>query len=488
MKHFNKFLLLLLLCCSAWAQAQNSRDPWLVGLGVHGPQMTIGDQKFYKEYFNAKNWNVVPAAATMKAFRHIKYGISVGTSLSLGTAKRFPTSSLNDGQFFLDWDVDVKYSFANGYILKEKCWFDPYLLIGGGLSKWGNVKGDVEAGAGFNIWVVRNFGFFAQAVYNFIPGAATKDIYNEARPSYMHHSFGVVARFGKGKDTDKDGVPDTEDKCPNDPGKPELGGCPDTDGDGIVDKDDKCPAVAGLAAFMGCPDTDGDGIVDAEDACPNDKGSAEMKGCPDADGDGVADKDDLCPTTKGLAALQGCPDTDGDGIADKDDACPNDKGTVAGKGCPDSDGDGILDKDDKCPNVYGVVENNGCPKPALTVTEKQEVQQKLNFAAKNIFFETGKDLLKKESYDDLDNVVGIMKKYDFVKLAIEGHTDNVGVPEANVALSNKRAAAVVDYLIKKGVAPDRMLAAGFGPSKPVGDNKTAAGRALNRRVEILIKE
>lgn len=488
MKQLNTTLLFLFLCCSSLLKAQNSRDPWLIGLGIHGPQMTIGDDKFHKEYFRAKNWNVVPAAANMKVFRHIKYGLSVGTTLSLGSAKRFPTTAIDDSKFFLDWDVDVKYSFANGYILKEKCWFDPYLIVGGGLSKWGNAKGDIEAGAGFNLWVVKNFGFFAQAVYNYIPGSAVKNATSDPRPSYMHHSFGIVARFGKGIDTDKDGVPDDEDKCPTEPGKKELDGCPDTDGDGIADKDDKCPTVAGIALFNGCPDTDGDGIVDAEDACPNDAGTLDMKGCPDTDGDGVADKDDACPKIKGLAALNGCPDTDGDGIADKDDACPTIKGTLVGKGCPDSDGDGILDKDDQCPTVPGVAEFAGCPKPALNETQKQEVQQKLNFAAKNIFFETGKDILKKESIDDLDNVVAIMKQFDFVKIAVDGHTDNVGSVQSNVTLSNKRAIAVVNYLTGKGVAANRMVASGYGPSRPVGDNKTNTGRAQNRRVEILLKD
>jgi outer membrane protein OmpA-like peptidoglycan-associated protein len=304
----------------------------------------------------------------------------------------------------------------------------------------------------------------------------------------MHHSFGLVVRFGQGKDSDGDGVPDAQDKCPSVPGKPELNGCPDTDGDGILDQDDKCPTVAGLAQFQGCPDTDGDGIPDADDVCPNERGTLEMKGCPDRDGDGIADKDDKCPNEKGALSAQGCPDRDGDGIADREDACPDDKGPVATKGCPDTDGDGILDKDDKCPNIYGTAENHGCPQPALDATEKQAVQQKLNFAAKNIFFESGSDVIKKSSHTDLDSVAAVLNRYDFLKVSIEGHTDDVGPAKANVDLSNQRAAAVMNYLIAHGVLPTRLTALGYGPYKPVADNKTPEGRAKNRRVEINIKD
>ena len=445
--------------------------------------MSFGDDP--SNYF--KNWNVVPALSQIKFMRHIKGGLSLGTQFSFGTAKRGLSVS-ETGDFFFQWGMDLKYSFANGYILKEKCWFDPYFIVGGGLNKWGDTKGSINAGAGLNLWVVKNFGFFIQSVYNYMPHTRITPNTDDARPSFLHHSFGAVVRIGRGRDTDKDGIPDSEDKCPNDPGKPELKGCPDTDGDGVIDKDDKCPMTAGMVMYQGCPDTDGDGIIDADDACPNEKGSIELKGCPDTDGDGISDKLDQCPTEKGPIATKGCPDRDGDGIADKDDACPDQKGSAASKGCPDSDGDGILDRDDKCPNVYGVIENNGCPKPALDATEKMEVQKKLSLAAKNIFFESNKEVLKSESIDDLDLVVATLKQHDFLRVSIDGHTDNSGTEYANLELSNKRAAVVMDYLIAHGITPTRLSAAGYGSSRPIADNKTAAGKAKNRRVEINIRD
>ena len=457
----------------------------MVAYGLSGAQLTIGDDKFYKEYFRAKNWNIVPSLH-FKASRHVGYGFSPQATLSVGYAERRPQIDSKGGAF-VDFDLNIKYSFANGYILKEKCFFDPYIVIGGGVNYvLGKVGGDVDLGLGTNIWIFKNFGLFIQASYNYVPHK-----FDAANPQdfrgYMHHTMGFVTRFGQGKDRDKDGVADIDDKCPDVPGLKELNGCPDTDGDGITDAIDLCPLVPGLAAFAGCPDTDGDGIIDSQDKCPNEKGTKELNGCPDKDGDGVADKDDVCPTVKGVASLRGCPDSDGDGLADKDDKCPNEKGPMVSNGCPDSDGDGISDNEDKCPTVPGIAANNGCPATDLAPEVKTEVQNKLNFAAKNIEFETGSDRIRTTSFKDLDNVVAIMNQYKDLKVNIDGHTDNVGKESANVDLSMRRAIAVNDYLVKKGVNQNRLAASGYGPSKPVATNNTAEGRQKNRRVELNIK-
>ncbi|MCW3124651.1 MAG: cell envelope biosis protein OmpA [Bacteroidetes bacterium] len=481
MKQLNTLLTIVLMLCMVATKAQNKEFPLLMGLGAHGPNMTFGDDK--KNYY--KNWNVVPALSQIKIFSWMGKGFSLGWQLSLGNAKRYDSL---EGKFFLQWGVDLKYSFANGYILKQKSWFDPYFLVGGGLNKWGNVRGTLNFGAGLNIWVHKNVGLFVQTQYEYNPHTRITPHADDPRPSFMHHSFGIVGRFGRGKDTDKDGVPDDQDECPTVPGKKEFHGCPDTDNDGIVDKDDKCPTVAGTVQFMGCPDTDGDGIPDAEDACPGQAGPASAKGCPDRDGDGILDNEDQCPTVPGVAAAMGCPDRDGDGVKDADDLCPDEKGPAISHGCPDSDGDGVLDQNDKCPNVYGLAANDGCPVAALDAGKKTEVQQKLSFAAHNLFFETGKDVIKKESFNQLDSVVAILKQYEFLKVSIDGHTDNVGSEKSNLDLSNKRAGAVMSYLVDHGISAPRLSATGYGPYKPIADNGTAAGRAQNRRVEINIKD
>ena len=82
------------------------------------------------------------------------------------------------------------------------------------------------------------------------------------------------------KDSDGDGIPDSEDLCPDIPGTASAKGCPDSDGDGVPDFEDDCPNVPGLAKYEGCPDSDGDGIPDNKDVCPNEKGPASNNGCP----------------------------------------------------------------------------------------------------------------------------------------------------------------------------------------------------------------
>ncbi len=270
---------------------------------------------------------------------------------------------------------------------------------------------------------------------------------------------------------------------------PELDkGCTaDRDHDGICDADDACPDEPGPAATNGCPDRDGDGIPDKDDACPDAPGLLAFAGCPDMDGDGIPDKDDLCPAEPGTKANHGCPDRDGDGILDKDDACPDQKGPAATKGCPDRDGDGVPDKDDKCPDVYGKAEFQGCPPPtpkSIRLTaEKIEILE-------IVYFDTGKATIQERSNALLQDIATVMKDNpNLKKVRIEGHTDNVGQPARNLGLSQSRAEAVRKFLIEKGgVAADRLAAEGLGDTHPVADNKTADGRAKNRRVEFVIVE
>jgi len=263
----------------------------------------------------------------------------------------------------------------------------------------------------------------------------------------------------------------------------------DTDGDGIADADDKCPTVPGLAKYNGCPipDTDGDGINDEEDKCPTVPGVAKYNGCPipDTDKDGINDEEDKCPTVPGVAKYHGCPipDSDSDGINDEEDKCPTVPGVARYNGCPipDTDKDGVNDEEDRCPTVPGPASNHGCP------VIKKELIQKINFAAKSLLFQTGKAVILKKSYLQLDNVVRILKADSSFNLEIDGYTDNSGDSIKNVKLSTDRANAAKAYLIKKGVAAKRLNAQGFGPTKPIAPNKTPQGRAKNRRVEFTLK-
>ncbi|HOZ78886.1 MAG TPA: OmpA family protein [Ferruginibacter sp.] len=254
-----------------------------------------------------------------------------------------------------------------------------------------------------------------------------------------------------------------------------------------IGNEETAPKVA-LPAAPSAPivlDKDGDGVPDETDACPDEKGIAALKGCPDTDGDGITDKDDKCPTEKGLSKYNGCPipDTDKDGINDDEDNCKDVAGLARYQGCPipDTDKDGINDEEDKCKDVAGMANNMGCPEIAATDIER------INKAAASIFFGTGSSKLLAKSNTALDNIVTILKANTDYKVDINGFTDNQGNADKNRALSEERAAAVQDYLVKKGIEGNRLSAAGFGDENPVADNKTAAGRAKNRRVEMKVR-
>lgn len=202
----------------------------------------------------------------------------------------------------------------------------------------------------------------------------------------------------------------------------------------------------------------------------------------DREGDGIADIDDRCPDVPGVAKYQGCPipDTDGDGINEETDKCPTVPGIARYQGCPipDTDSDGLNDEEDKCPTSAGPVSNQGCPVIAKDVIEK------VNFAAKRVFYATASYKLMPKSFRSLDEVVRLMKADELLMIDIDGHTDSQGSEESNQVLSDNRAGAVKIYLTAKGIDASRLKSTGFGETKPVANNKTAAGRAKNRRTEM----
>ena len=210
-----------------------------------------------------------------------------------------------------------------------------------------------------------------------------------------------------------------------------------------------------------------------------------MNGCPDTDGDGIADKDDACPEVAGLADLKGCPDTDGDGIADLSDKCPKVKGPKENAGCPwpDTDGDNVLDKDDKCPTVKGTVANNGCPEVASEELDNLKIQ------AKSVYFNSGTTTFKLDlGRTSLDVIADLIKGSPNTKFIVEGHTDSDGSDAYNQKLSEERANVVKQALIQRGVNGDNLEAIGFGETAPVASNKTAKGKAENRRTEVKLKK
>ncbi len=305
----------------------------------------------------------------------------------------------------------------------------------------------------------------------------------------------VFTGGGPALDADRDGVPDKRDACADTP----LGvavdarGCPtDTDGDGVYDGLDRCAGTLAGARVdaIGCPiDTDHDGVYDGLDQCPNTPAGAHVdaKGCPaDADGDGVVDGIDQCPGTPAQAVVDatGCPlDSDKDGVPDGVDKCPNTPAgaEVDGVGCQrfkDSDGDGVDDAKDKCPGTTPGTRVDAAGCPILFTPERTPV------ILRGVTFETGKSALKPESFTVLDIVAQSLNANPDIRIEIGGYTDNTGATATNLRLSQARADAVRAHLGSKGVAPDRMVAKGYGAATPIATNTTPTGRAQNRRVEL----
>ena len=214
----------------------------------------------------------------------------------------------------------------------------------------------------------------------------------------------------------------------------------------------------------------------------------------DADLDGVRnwlDKEPNTPIGAKVDAQGRSMDTDGDGVPDGIDKCPGTpKGAKVDKtGCPiDSDGDGVPDGIDKCPNTPpGVkVDATGCP---IEVSEKEtELLDTGMIRLQDINFETGKAVIKPESFPALDDVAKVLIQYPMLTIEVGGHTDNTGTKAKNVALSEQRAKSVLGYLEQKYPLLDasHFTAVGYGPDVPVASNGTAHGRAKNRRVEFRV--
>ncbi len=325
---------------------------------------------------------------------------------------------------------------------KDEALFNPFLTVGVGggwySGEWGAY---LPAGLGLQANLNSSMYFFLQGQYKW---TLTKKTLGDN----LFYTVGLAQNIGKEK----------VKVVPPPPPPPIVEAPKDRDGDGVLDIDDKCPDVKGLASLQGCPDRDGDGITDADDKCPDVAGLARYQGCPipDTDKDGINDEADKCITVPGLARYQGCP-------------------------IPDTDGDGVNDEEDKCINEKGPASNFGCPVISEVIVEK------INVLSKRIYFETGKYKLLAKSNTSLNEVAKILNDNPSFNVDIDGHTDDVGKDEMNQTLSENRAASVKAYFVGKGIAESRLTSTGYGETKPLADNKTAAGRAQNRRVALRLK-
>jgi outer membrane protein OmpA-like peptidoglycan-associated protein len=148
---------------------------------------------------------------------------------------------------------------------------------------------------------------------------------------------------------------------------------------------------------------------------------------------------------------------------------------------PDRDGDGVSDQADKCPDVAGQVDSAGCPpyQRVAVLPDKLEVKDKIAFGWDS-------NAVDEASYPALDEVVRVLQDNPGFRVEVEGHASSDGGETHNQTLSERRATAVVDYLVAGGVARERLVAKGFSSSVPASTNRTAAGRVTNRRVEFVV--
>jgi outer membrane protein OmpA-like peptidoglycan-associated protein len=265
----------------------------------------------------------------------------------------------------------------------------------------------------------------------------------------------------------------------------------DRDGDGLLDSADRYPDQPedkdGWQDDDGCadPDNDQDGVLDRDDVCMNVPGTVDLHGCPDSDGDAKADRDDTCPAqAEDMDSFEdgdGCAelDNDKDGTPDVADACPLDPGPAENKGCPDTDRDAdtVVDRLDRCPDEHGLAEHAGCPGKQLVKIGDGQLE-----IIESVYVKTDRAVIEPRSFGLLDNVAAVLQAHDQLNIQVEGHTDSQGDDAYNKQLSQRRAEAVVSYLVKKGIAATRLTALGFGEDRPIADNHTKAGRAQNRRV------
>jgi OmpA-OmpF porin, OOP family len=172
-------------------------------------------------------------------------------------------------------------------------------------------------------------------------------------------------------------------------------------------------------------------------------------------------------------------------------ASPDAGAGAAAAPAEDFDHDGVPDLEDDCPTDPGNAKNKGCPGDVKPVVEAPKgvvaVKEDRLDISDTVLFRTGSASVDPRSFGLLKAIAEAIKQVpETKKIVVAGHTDDRGKKEANVALSKKRAEAVIAHLTRNGVARERLGSEGHGPNKPIADNKTEAGRTKNRRVEFLI--
>ena len=389
------WIYFLLFLCSVSGQTNRYiKDP---AIGIH----------FFMDQFPRPAGN----SGDLRKGLAISYlqGLSGHLDLSSSLAATFLDYQLPDGTYLghgsllLEWDAVVMAK-----LLSDRHFFSPYLLAGAGVSGYGNY---------YNVFTPLGAGVqlnFSNKAYLLLDAQYRAALTSPAAGHY-YYSLGLAGNIATRKRKKVHPAPAVPAGGPVAGKDSVVKASIDTDGDGIPDSEDKCPTVAGTLKYHGCP-------------------------VPDTDGDGIDDEHDSCPTAPGLAKYHGCPEP-----RDSTDSSRRQRAT-------------------------------------------ETIQTQLSEDARKIFFRSDSYEILPLSWPALEDIAAILNKTPDLRLLIEGHTDASGDPAWNQTLSERRAAAVWQWLLAKGrVAGSRLSYRGFGPSRPVASNETPAGRALNRRVELILQ-
>ena len=457
-------ILLILILTFSMVSGQNSNFPF-------GIRMNISTYEF-QGYLGSEIYRFrdVQGGGGISLDYYLSAYLDLGLGINTGSFDYYKNPAYVKSTVVSN-NLDVRFKFYNGKTLRENAFIGPYVIAGTGItqvrSRGVNLADKIfrvdksgmhlSLGFGLRFLMYHNLSAFIQTRH-YTPFVGDFDG-NDGGDHFMEHSFGLIFTPGTSNDEDHDGVRDSKDLCPGTPRNVlvDKKGCPlDSDNDGIPDYQDEKPLMADqqlIDTMLVSSDSDGDGVIDELDFCPLDSGSVDADGCPDEDADGIPDYVDECPGTA-------------PGVL------------VNYKGCPrDWDRDGVPDTEDQCPKTAGTIENNGCPETDTLL------EARIKTLSQAIQFEFASTELTESSKHELDEMIQILKEKPEILMRIEGHTDNKGSVEYNLALSQERANATMQYLLQHGISASRLKAAGFGEALPVGDNNTEAGRALNRRVE-----
>lgn len=335
--------------------------------------------------------------------------------------------------------------------------------------------GFIPAGLGFQFALVDNIALELTAGYNLtLEDNLDAMVRGSNKDGFFTATFGVsVTGEDPNGDPDGDGLTNKEEK--------QLGTNPkvaDTDGDGLNDGQEvKTYKTNPLVA-----DTDGDGLTDDQEV-------NEYKTDPnkaDTDGDGLSDYAELMQYKTDPTKA----DTDNDGLTDGQEI--NTYKTDPLKA--DTDGDGLNDGEEVLKYKTNPLNKDTDGGSVDDFTEVKRGTDPLNadddvvklgvpVVLKGITFATGKADITPESEATLQKALKTLTTYPDISVEISGYTDNVGNDKSNQILSEKRANAVRDWLISKGISGDRITAVGYGEQKPIAPNDTPENRQKNRRIE-----